>query len=89
MHVELDLCCIFESILPPEMTYSILTEGDSAASNLYFVLWGKNTLINVQPKNPPATILLPNHSLLKSNLQGKLPVHALTAKATNSKLFDT
>ena len=62
-------------VIPPhQQTCNITTKGDSAASNHYFTMRDKNTLINVQPNNASTTTTLPNHSTLQSTLQGNLPI---------------
>ena len=65
-----------------------MTVWESAASNHYFAMRDKNTLINVQPNNLPTTTTITNHSTLQSTLQGNQLIKCLSEIATNAKLFN-
>ena len=75
-------------IPPHKQNYNIIRKGDSKASNHYFAINDKSTLLDVRLNNPPTTTTLSDHSTLQSTLQRDLPIKNLPTKATNTKLFN-
>ena len=74
------------SVIPPKPT--IITKGDSAASNHYFALRDAEVLDNVHFDDPPTSVLLPDSSSIASVANGHLPLSSsLTPTSTKTTIF--
>ena len=71
--------------LPPSNT--IITKGDSGATNHYFALRDKNGLNNCIPSENPIEVTLPNAATLHSTEEANLPFDHLSPTGSKVDIF--